>query len=110
MVCFRPADIWSLGCTIIEMFTERPPFSNFKEVASAMFHIGMLKEPPELPPSISNEAKDFLLKCLNPDPKVRATAQQLLKHPFINNQGSVDNVVQFVSLFFPFVFLFVFVS
>jgi len=81
------------------MFTEKPPFSNFKEVASAMFHIGMLKEPPELPASISSEAKDFLLKCLNPDPKVRATAQQLLKHPFVNNQGGIDNVVQFVFLF-----------
>ncbi|OVA05493.1 Protein kinase domain [Macleaya cordata] len=58
------ADIWSVGCTIIEMATGKPPWSQqFQEVA-ALFHIGTTKSHPPIPEHLSVEAKDFLLKCL----------------------------------------------
>lgn len=35
----RFSDIWSLGCTIIEMATGSAPWSRFRNQATAMFHI-----------------------------------------------------------------------
>ena len=49
----RQADIWSVGCTVIEMATGRPPWSEYKTQVSVMFHIAVSKEPPEVSHSIT---------------------------------------------------------
>lgn len=61
----RPADIWSLACTVIEMATGKPPWSNYTAPVAAMFQIASSKDPPPLPEHLSREAKDFLLLCFN---------------------------------------------
>ncbi|XP_047337916.1 mitogen-activated protein kinase kinase kinase NPK1 [Impatiens glandulifera] len=80
------ADIWSVGCTVIEMATGEPPWSQqFKEVA-ALFHIGTTKSHPPIPEHLSPDAKDFLLKCLQKEPNLRSTALELLQHPFVKRE------------------------
>lgn len=61
----RPADIWSVGCTVIEMATGKPPWSNYAAPVAAMFQIASSKDPPPIPDNISPEAKDFLMLCFN---------------------------------------------
>ncbi|XP_061337199.1 mitogen-activated protein kinase kinase kinase 1-like [Gastrolobium bilobum] len=75
------ADIWSLGCTVLEMLTRQPPYSHL-EGMQALFRIGR-GQPPPIPESLSEDAGDFILKCLQVNPNKRPTAAQLLDHPFV---------------------------
>ncbi|KAK4792082.1 hypothetical protein SAY86_022517 [Trapa natans] len=77
------ADIWSVGCTVIEMATGKPPWSQQYQEVAALFHIGTTKSHPPIPEHLSDEAKDFLLKCLQKEPHVRPTASEMLQHPFV---------------------------
>ncbi|KAI8476309.1 MAG: kinase-like domain-containing protein [Monoraphidium minutum] len=79
----RPADIWSVGCTVIEMATGKPPWSNYAAPVAAMFQIASSKDPPPIPEHLSPQAKDFLLMCFNRIARDRASATRLLKHPFV---------------------------
>ncbi|XVF58781.1 hypothetical protein PTKIN_Ptkin07bG0094200 [Pterospermum kingtungense] len=80
-------DIWSLGCTILEMATSKPPWCQYEGVA-AIFKIGNSKDIPEIPEHLSNEAKNFIRLCLQREPSARPTALQLLDHPFIRDQAT----------------------
>lgn len=77
------ADIWSVGCTVIEMATGKPPWSEQYLEVPAMFYVGTTKSHPPIPEHLSTEAKDFLLKCLQKEPILRPAAAELLKHPFV---------------------------
>ncbi|KAG8064573.1 hypothetical protein GUJ93_ZPchr0004g39927 [Zizania palustris] len=83
-----PVDIWSLGCTIIEMATAKPPWHKYEGVA-AIFKIANSKDIPEIPDSFSEEGKSFLQLCLKRDPASRSSATQLMDHPFVQDHPAV---------------------
>ncbi|XP_021668040.2 mitogen-activated protein kinase kinase kinase 5 isoform X2 [Hevea brasiliensis] len=80
-------DIWSLGCTIIEMFTGKPPWSDY-EGASAMFKV--LKDTPPIPETLSPDGKDFLNCCFRRNPADRLSASMLLEHRWLKNLRYLD--------------------
>ncbi|OIT38875.1 mitogen-activated protein kinase kinase kinase 2 [Nicotiana attenuata] len=90
------ADIWAFGCTIIEMATGSPPWTDMMDPVSALYRIGYSGDVPQFPNSLSNDAREFLAKCLIKDPKERWTAKQLLQHPFLqsleSNSWKVENL------------------
>jgi serine/threonine protein kinase len=81
----RAADVWSVGCTVIEMATGKPPWAEFSSSISALFHIASSTGCPPLPPSLSPEAHAFLQLAFIRNPRERPTASKLLRHPFIVN-------------------------
>ncbi|XP_030504291.2 mitogen-activated protein kinase kinase kinase ANP1 [Cannabis sativa] len=85
------ADIWSVGCTVIEMATGKPPWSQQYQEVAALFHIGTTKSHPPIPEYLSSEAKDFLLKCLQKEPNSRPAASELLQHPFVTGEDMVSH-------------------
>ncbi|OMJ72608.1 hypothetical protein SteCoe_28906 [Stentor coeruleus] len=79
----RKADIWSIGCVVLEMLTAKPPWNGTENQVLLMMKVLLYSEVPQIPNNISQECKDFLTKCLQRDPSLRPTAQELLKHPFV---------------------------
>lgn len=80
-----PADIWSLGCTVLEMATRQPPFGEM-EWHRALWKVGHGEGPP-IPQTLSEDAQDFIKICLEVNPKKRPNAATLLEHPFVQNAG-----------------------
>ncbi|XP_061352814.1 mitogen-activated protein kinase kinase kinase 5-like [Gastrolobium bilobum] len=80
-------DIWSLGCTIIEMFTGKPPWSEYEGVA-AVFKV--MRDSPPVPETLSSEGKDFLRSCFKRNPAERPSAAVLLEHRFLKNSQQPD--------------------
>eukprot|EP01006_Ploeotia_vitrea_P034696 TRINITY_DN65790_c13_g2_i1.p2 TRINITY_DN65790_c13_g2~~TRINITY_DN65790_c13_g2_i1.p2 ORF type:complete len:163 (-),score=83.85 TRINITY_DN65790_c13_g2_i1:62-484(-) len=78
----RKADIWSLGCTVIEMATAQSPWHEYNPIA-ACFAIGESDKLPDIPDSLSDSCKDFIKLCLQRDKDKRPTATQLIHHEWL---------------------------
>uniref|UniRef100_A0A671TVJ7 Serine/threonine-protein kinase 3 n=2 Tax=Sparus aurata TaxID=8175 RepID=A0A671TVJ7_SPAAU len=84
------ADIWSLGITSIEMAEGKPPYADIHPMR-AIFMIPTNPPPTFRKPELwSDEFTDFVKKCLVKNPEQRATATQLLQHPFISQAKPVS--------------------
>ncbi|KAJ2700911.1 Protein kinase of the Mitotic Exit Network [Coemansia sp. IMI 203386] len=79
------SDIWSLGCTVIELLTGKPPYSGLMQM-QALYRIVEDDHPP-IPEGISEELKDFLLLCFRKDPRDRPTAADLMSHRWTAQYG-----------------------
>jgi serine/threonine protein kinase len=71
---------------MIEMIDGSPPYIN-EQPFRAMCKIAMQVEPPSISAEsqarISNDAINFLKRCLTIDPQQRADTNELVGHPFI---------------------------
>ncbi|KAL7265557.1 hypothetical protein ACSBR1_003353 [Camellia fascicularis] len=86
-------DIWSAGVILYILLCGVPPFWAESEqgVAQAILR-GIIDFKREPWPNISESAKSLVRQMLEPDPKVRLTAKQVLEHPWILNAKKAPNV------------------
>jgi len=78
-------DIWSLGVLVLEMILMGLPCGSSSLLCMFMAGTRGLQE--EIPAQTSKDAQDFLKLCLQTNPSRRPTANQLLQHRWLLQDG-----------------------
>jgi len=90
-----PADIWGFGICLLEMANKSAP--NEDSRMRAMYLTATKGAPLPNPQLWSGEFNHFLMDCLKMDPNERATAEQLLEHPFIRKADSRKSMEKIIA-------------
>eukprot|EP01060_Flectonema_neradi_P006778 TRINITY_DN14638_c0_g1_i1.p1 TRINITY_DN14638_c0_g1~~TRINITY_DN14638_c0_g1_i1.p1 ORF type:complete len:1190 (+),score=140.78 TRINITY_DN14638_c0_g1_i1:76-3645(+) len=90
-------DIWSLGCTVCEVFNSgEPPWPFHASPWTTMLHIASVYRagglPSKIPSHLSKDSSSFVMSCFDYDPKTRPSADDLLDHPFLQQDASSEIV------------------
>lgn len=78
-------DIWSLGSTIVELKTGRPPHGDLGDIAA--MYATVQEDIPPIPTESSGSLRDFLGLCFEKDPALRVKARDLVGHRWIRKFG-----------------------
>lgn len=80
-----PVDIWSLGIMVIEMIDGEPPFFNETPIKAMKLIRDQVPAKMKHSDKISSALRGFVDRMLIRRPENRATAAELLRHPFIRS-------------------------
>jgi serine/threonine protein kinase len=92
---WKKSDVWSLGCTLIEMLTAVSPWHQYlfetpglyvEDSTTILFLLKKKYKIGELPSGLlhcADGARDFLGRCLQVDPSCRPSTTELCADPFI---------------------------
>ena len=77
------SDIWSVGCVLIQMLTQNPPWGKITEQELMYMYVKSTHPTYTIPENISPHVNDMLSACFAYEPNDRPGADVLLQHPFL---------------------------
>lgn len=80
------SDVWSLGCTIIEMATNQRPWENQCKTLTQLKVKLAEGEKPSIPENLSQECRQFVETCLMRKSADRPSPEQLRDMPFLRGR------------------------
>ncbi|KAI8632572.1 Pkinase-domain-containing protein [Xylariaceae sp. FL1651] len=88
----KPVDMWSMGVITYTLLCGYSPFrsENLQDLidecssANVVFHERYWRD-------VSDDARDFIMRLLRPDPEDRWTSSQALKHPWLSGENASDH-------------------
>ena len=89
-----PADVWSLGMTIITMATGSFPLSTEDGYWGLVMHFNT-QPSPNLPDTFSASFRDFVSRCLAKEPAKRWAVKELLDHPWVVNGCEAEEALTY---------------
>jgi len=96
----KEVDIWSYGCTVYEMAVGAPP--NWTKQGYSMVESLEDSAPRLEGGDFSSNLREFVAFCLNSDPSDRPTADQVTRHPFVEETEDAhpnSNLVRLIERF-----------
>ena len=89
----KSVDIWCIGILSYLLLVGKLPFDDADEDENEIARQTINEPPPFIEEKwnvVSNEAKDFVSKCLEKDPKKRININEILNHKWLKKYISVD--------------------
>ncbi|CAI5517975.1 unnamed protein product [Closterium sp. Naga37s-1] len=87
----KACDVWSCGVILFILLSGTPPF--WGDTEKQIFH-QVLKATPDFAadpwPQVSDSAKDLVKRMLHPDPSVRISSADVLRHPWLSHEKQSD--------------------
>jgi WNK lysine deficient protein kinase len=89
----QPADLYSYGMTVLQMFTYEPPYSECRTAAEIWSKVSRKKPPRALSKVKKDAIHSFIKACIRHDPSERPTAKELLDHTFLTTDYAAGELV-----------------
>ena len=87
-----PVDVWASGIALYIMLSGELPFKTDKSVnKDSELEYAIINSTPREIDNISEEAKDLIKGLLCKNPSKRLTCEEILKHPWLKDDGKKEN-------------------